>query len=102
MVIPLLMERDAQQVQSVGVIGLGAEDAAVPPDGLGQQSVLVFLQTEGKLVVHADAHSILKWSRGAHHGRDRGTGALPDGSGQKVSWRAPRTGRDRGSGFPAG
>jgi hypothetical protein len=48
------MERDAQQVQGVGVIGLGVEDATVPPDGLGQQSALVFLQAENKLVVHRD------------------------------------------------
>jgi hypothetical protein len=54
------MESDAQQVQSVGVIGLGAEDATVPLDGLGQQSALVFLQAEDKLVVHSDALSILK------------------------------------------
>jgi hypothetical protein len=60
MVISLLMESDAKQVQGVGVVGLGAEDVAVAPGGLGQQSALVFLQTEGKLVVHGDALSILK------------------------------------------
>ena len=43
--------------------GLGAEDAAVPPDGLGQQSALVLLQTEGKLVVHGDALSMSKGAR---------------------------------------
>jgi hypothetical protein len=53
------MESDAQQVQGVGVVGLGAEDAAVAPDGVGQQSALVFLQAEGKLIVHGDALSIL-------------------------------------------
>jgi hypothetical protein len=50
-------------VQGVGVVGLGAEDAAVAPDGLGQQSALVFLQAEGKLVVHGDPLSILKKGR---------------------------------------
>jgi hypothetical protein len=60
MVISLLMESDAQQMQGVGVVGLGPEDAAVAPDGLGQQSALVLLQTEGKLVVHGDALFILK------------------------------------------
>jgi hypothetical protein len=64
-VIPLLMQIDAQQVQGVGVVGLGAEDAAVPPDGLGQQSALVLLQANGKLVVHGDALSILKGARRA-------------------------------------
>jgi hypothetical protein len=58
MVISLLMESDAKQVQGVGVVGLGAEDAAVPPDGLGQQSALVFLQANGKLVVHGDMLSM--------------------------------------------
>jgi hypothetical protein len=38
---------------------LGVEDAAVAPDGLGKQPALVFLQAEGKLVVHGDA---LSWS----------------------------------------
>jgi hypothetical protein len=59
MVISLLVESDAQQVQGVGVVGLGAEDAAVAPDGLDQQSALVFLEAEGKLVVHGDALSNL-------------------------------------------
>src|SRR5262245_61152160 len=49
--------RYAKQVQGVGVVGLGAEDAAVAPDGLGQQSALVFLQADGKLVVHGDSLS---------------------------------------------
>jgi hypothetical protein len=53
------MESDAKQVQGVGVVGLGVEDAAIPPDGLGQQSALMFLQAKGKLVVHGDALSIL-------------------------------------------
>jgi hypothetical protein len=63
MVISLLMESDAQQVQGVGVVGLGAEDAAVAPDGLGQQSALMFLQPQRKLVVHGDALSIWKEGR---------------------------------------
>jgi hypothetical protein len=54
------MERDAQQVQGVGVVGSGAEDALVAPDGLAQQSALVFLQAKGKLVVHGDVVSILR------------------------------------------
>jgi hypothetical protein len=58
MVISLLMESDAKQVQGVSVVRLGVEDAAIPPDGVGQQSALVFLQAEGKLVVHGDALSI--------------------------------------------
>jgi hypothetical protein len=41
------------------VVGVGVEDAAVPPDGMVQQSALVFLQAEGKLVVHGYAFSIL-------------------------------------------
>jgi hypothetical protein len=45
------------------VLELGAEDAAAPPDGLGQQSALVLLQAEGKLVVHGDALSTLKGGR---------------------------------------
>jgi hypothetical protein len=36
MVLSLLMECDAKQVQGIGVVGSGAEDAAIPPDGLGQ------------------------------------------------------------------
>jgi hypothetical protein len=59
MVISLLMERNAQQVQGVGVVGLGVEDVAIAPDCVVQQSALVFLQAEGKLVVHGDAVSIL-------------------------------------------
>ena len=59
----LLMESDAQQVQGVDMVGLGGEDAAVAPDGLGQQSALVFLQAQVKLVVHVDAFSILKGGR---------------------------------------
>jgi hypothetical protein len=62
-VIALLMQGDAQQVQGVGVVGLGAEDVAVSPGRLVQQSALVFLQAEGKLVVHGDALSILKGGR---------------------------------------
>ena len=54
MVISLLMESDAKQVQGVSVLRLGVEDAAIPPDRLGQQSALVFLQAENKLVVHRD------------------------------------------------
>jgi hypothetical protein len=63
MVISLLMESDAKQVQGVGVVGLGVEDTAIPPDGVGQQSALVFLQAQVKLVVHVDAFSILKGGR---------------------------------------
>jgi hypothetical protein len=59
MVLSLLMESDAKQVQGVGVVGLGVEDAAVAPDGLGKQPALVFPQAEGKLVVHGEA---LSWS----------------------------------------
>ncbi len=64
--LSLLMESDAEQVQGVGVVGLGAEDVAVPPDGLGQQSALVFLQAERKLLVHGDA---LSMSHAAQSGR---------------------------------
>jgi hypothetical protein len=64
MVIALLVESDAQQVQGVGVVGLGAEHAAVPPDSLGQQAALVFPQANGKLVVHGDVLSTLKGGEG--------------------------------------
>ena len=43
---------------------MGAEDAAIPADSLAQQSALVFLQAEDKLVVHGDALSILKGGGG--------------------------------------
>jgi hypothetical protein len=43
---------------------LGGEDAAIPADSLAQQSALVFLQAEDKLVVHGDALSILKGGGG--------------------------------------
>jgi hypothetical protein len=71
------MQSDAQQMQGVGVVGLGVEDAAISPDGLGQQSALVFLQTEGKLVVHGNALSISK--RGTR--RDGGHGNFLDENG---------------------
>jgi hypothetical protein len=61
--IALLMGDNAKHVQGFGVLGLGAADAAIPPDGVGQQSALVFLQAEGKLVVHDDVLSILKGGR---------------------------------------
>jgi hypothetical protein len=51
---------------------LGAEDAAVAPDGLGQQSALVFLQADGKLVVHGDPLSILKGGGGRKDEKRRG------------------------------
>jgi hypothetical protein len=62
------MEGHARQVQGVGVVGLGAEDVAVAPDGLGQQSALVFLQADGKLVVHRDALSIVNEGRRSAEG----------------------------------
>jgi hypothetical protein len=52
--ISLLMGDDAKQVQGVGVVGLGAQDVAVQPDCLAQAPALVFLQAEGKVVVHGD------------------------------------------------
>jgi hypothetical protein len=54
-VIALLMGDNAQQVQGVGVVGLGVEDIAVQPGCLGQAPALVLLQAEGKVVVHGDA-----------------------------------------------
>jgi hypothetical protein len=76
MVISLLMESDAKQVQGVSVLRLGVEDAAIPPDRLGQQSALVFLQAEGQLVVHGDALSIFKGGTrkyGTHRLRGEGS-----------------------------
>jgi hypothetical protein len=54
------MGDDAQQVQGVGVVGLGAEDRAVPPGCLGQEAALVLLQAEDKVVVHGSALRIEK------------------------------------------
>jgi hypothetical protein len=88
-VIPLLMASDAKQVQGVGVVGLGAEDAAVAPDGLGQQSAPVFLQGEGKLVVHGDALSVM----GQLPDPTRFSGAKPKGRFANLTSRCSNNGR---------
>jgi hypothetical protein len=57
------MQGDAEQVQGVGVFGLGPEDVTVQPGRLVEAAAAVLLQAEGKLVVHGDALSILKEGR---------------------------------------
>ena len=54
-VVALLQGDDAEQVQGVGVLGLGCQDVAVQPGRFLEAATLVFLQAEGKFVAHGAA-----------------------------------------------